>query len=54
MARPLIGISTTYILDWSIIAKMAKKIRKSVPHAEIILGGAFINNQFLHQGAMSL
>lgn len=51
MTSPLIGISTTFILQWAEIGRIAKKIRKAVPNATLILGGAFVNDQFLNKGA---
>jgi anaerobic magnesium-protoporphyrin IX monomethyl ester cyclase len=51
---PLVGISTTYILDWSVIARMVRQIRQAVPDARIVLGGAYINDHFLNRGAESL
>jgi len=51
---PLIGISTTYILDWSVIARMVRQIRQQAPGARIVLGGAYINDHFLNRGVESL
>jgi anaerobic magnesium-protoporphyrin IX monomethyl ester cyclase len=51
---PLIGISTTYILDWSVIARMVRQIRAEIPGARIVVGGAYINDHFLNRGAESL
>jgi len=50
MSEPIIGISCTYILQWSELARMIKKINKSVPEACIILGGAFIHDQYNNFG----
>jgi p-methyltransferase len=50
MPNPIIGISCTYILQWSELARMIKKISKSIPDAIIILGGAFIHDQFSNYG----
>jgi anaerobic magnesium-protoporphyrin IX monomethyl ester cyclase len=52
--EPLIGISTTYILAWSVIARMVRQIREKIPGARIVLGGALINDHFLNKGAASL
>lgn len=51
---PLIGISTTYILDWSVLARMIRQIRAKVPGARIVVGGAYINDHFLNRGVESL
>jgi anaerobic magnesium-protoporphyrin IX monomethyl ester cyclase len=51
---PLVGISTTYILDWSVIARMVRQIRQEVPGARFVVGGAFINDHFLNRGVESL
>lgn len=48
--KPLIGISTTFILQWSEIGRIVKQIHKIIPNAEIILGGAFINDQYISHG----
>jgi anaerobic magnesium-protoporphyrin IX monomethyl ester cyclase len=52
--EPFVGISTTYILDWSVIARMVRQIRQSVPGARIVVGGAYINDHFLNRGVESL
>ena len=52
--EPLVGISTTYILDWSVISRMLKQIRQAVPGARIVVGGAYINDHFLNRGVQSL
>ena len=49
--RPIIGISTTFILQWSEVGRIAQFVREIAPHATLILGGAFINDQFLNHGA---
>lgn len=50
MANPIIGISTTFILEWSEIGRIIKAIYKGIPEAVIILGGAFVNSMFLRKG----
>ncbi len=47
MKTPLIGISSTFVLQWSEISRMTKIIKKHIPNAVIILGGAFVNDQVL-------
>jgi anaerobic magnesium-protoporphyrin IX monomethyl ester cyclase len=49
--RPLIGLSTTYILQWSELGDAVRQIRDSLPEADVILGGAFVNDQFVTSGA---
>lgn len=51
---PLIGISTTYILDWSVLARIVRQIRRDIPAARFVVGGAFINDHFLNRGVESL
>ena len=48
--KPIIAISTTFILSWSEIVRIIKKIRSKLNNIKIILGGAFINSQFLNSG----
>ncbi len=50
MKPPIIGISTTFILQWAEIGRIIKTIKKNIPNAIIIIGGAFVNDQFLAQG----
>lgn len=50
MRPPIIGISTTFILQWAEVGRIAKAIRSSVPDAIIIIGGAFTNSQYLEKG----
>ena len=50
MKIPIICISTTFMLQWSEIGRVSKKIRKAVPDAILILGGAFVHDQFLTEG----
>ena len=51
MEKPIICISTTFILQWSEIGRICKKIRQTIPKAILILGGAFLHDQFLINGA---
>lgn len=51
MEKPIICISTTFILQWSEIGRICKKIRQSIPKAILILGGAFLHDQFLINSA---
>ena len=53
MEKPIICISTTFILQWSEIGRICKKIRQTIPNAILILGGAFLHDQFLTNGASS-
>jgi len=54
MERPLIGISTTFLLTWTVIGKLIKKIRNKIDNATFIIGGAFINDQVATKGVSSL
>lgn len=54
MSPPIIGISTTFALQWSEIDRITKKIRKETPEAIIVLGGAFVNDRFLVYGTDDL
>ena len=49
MSIPIICVSTTFILQWGEVARICKKIRKNIPQAILILGGAFVYNQVLNQ-----
>jgi anaerobic magnesium-protoporphyrin IX monomethyl ester cyclase len=51
MENPIICLSTTFILQWSEIGRICKKIRHAIPEAVLILGGAFLHDQFLTHGA---
>lgn len=51
MSNVLIGISTTFILQWSEIARIVKKIHNVLPGATFVLGGAFVSSAFLIKGA---
>jgi anaerobic magnesium-protoporphyrin IX monomethyl ester cyclase len=50
MKRPLIAISTTFLLSWGVIGKLIKKIREKVDNPTFIIGGAFINDQVAING----
>jgi len=45
---PLVGISSTYYLSYSEVSRLAKKLRKFDADIEIVLGGAFVNEQVLN------
>jgi len=45
MEQPLIAISTTFLLNWSVIGQLIKKIRREASNSSFIVGGAFINDQ---------
>ena len=45
---PLVGISTTFYLSYSEVCRIVKKIRKHYPDVTIVLGGAFVNAQFIN------
>lgn len=44
----LIGISTTFYLSFISVRRIAKKIREKYPDAEIVIGGAFANEQAIN------
>lgn len=44
MEPPIVGISTTFMLQWQEAGRLANKIREAVPGAIIILGGAFVSH----------
>jgi len=48
--RPVVGISSTFVLQWGEISRIAAKIRELAPKAVIIVGGAFINDQYVTIG----
>lgn len=50
MDPPVIGISTTFILQWAEVGRIVKTIKETIPNAIIIIGGAFVNDQFLTGG----
>lgn len=47
----IIGISTTFILQWSEISRISKKILKDYPDAILILGGSFVNDLYRTRGS---
>lgn len=51
MEKPVVGISTTFILQWSEIGRISRKIHDNIPNATIILGGAFVYDQYITHGA---
>ena len=42
---PLVGLSTTFYLSYSPIKRIVKKMRKTFPDLEIVLGGALVSSQ---------
>jgi len=46
LKKPIVGISTTYILSWSEIVRMVRKIRSWNCDAIIVLGGAFVQDLY--------
>jgi len=54
MDRPLIAISTTFLLTWSVIGKVINKIREKLDKPIFIIGGAFINDQVSINGVETL
>lgn len=44
----LIGISTTFYLSFASVRRIIKKIRDKYPKAEIVIGGAFANEQAIN------
>jgi len=50
MERPLIAISTTFLLEWSVIGRLIKRINAALPDVTWIVGGAFINDQVVTRG----
>jgi len=53
MERPLIAISTTFLLTWTVIGKLIKKIREKIDNPTFIIGGAFINDQVAIKGGVA-
>lgn len=51
---PLVGLSTTFHLSFSEAQRVIQHVRQVRPDAAIVLGGAFINEQMINQGAASL
>lgn len=52
--QPLVGLSTTFHLSYSEISRLVRAIRKIVPQAAFVLGGAFINNRAEVDGMLPL
>ncbi|MFH2058471.1 MAG: radical SAM protein [Pseudomonadota bacterium] len=48
--KPLVGISTTFFLSYSQIQRLSKKMRAFDPEMQIIIGGAFANEQAINKG----
>lgn len=44
---PLVGLSTTFYLSWKEIGRVTKMLRRHDPDMDIVLGGAFANEQSL-------
>jgi p-methyltransferase len=49
----IVGISTTFILQWSEVYRVTKQILKDFPDTIFILGGAFVHNQSQMEGPAS-
>lgn len=47
---PLVGISTTFYLSYTEIRRISQKLRNFNPVMEIVLGGAFVNEQAMNNG----
>lgn len=47
-APPLVGISTTFHLSFAEVRRIIKKLRARYPDMDIVLGGAFINEQVIN------
>ena len=54
MKEPIIAISTTFLLTWTVVGRLIEKIRKEVHDAVFVIGGAFVNDQTLVNGHASL
>ncbi len=52
--KPLVGISTTFYLNYAEIRRLTKKLKKAYPDMSIVLGGAFINGQMLNDDSTAL
>ena len=48
--NPIIGISSTFVLNWAQIGRISKKIRQLSERAIIVVGGAFINHSYIVEG----
>ena len=51
---PLVGISTTFHLNYSEIHRLTKWLKSVYPEISIALGGAFINGQIVDSSSISL
>lgn len=51
--KPLVGISTTFHLNFSEISRISARLRKAYPGISIVLGGAFVNDQLRTAGPES-
>lgn len=51
---PLVGISTTFHLNYSEIIRLTKWLKKVYPDISIVLGGAFVNGQMQNGDPTSL
>jgi anaerobic magnesium-protoporphyrin IX monomethyl ester cyclase len=47
--KPLIGLSTTFYLNYTEIQRIAKKLKEFDPDMAIVLGGAFVNERTINQ-----
>ncbi|HEB69965.1 MAG TPA: radical SAM protein [Desulfobulbus sp.] len=47
---PLVGISTTFYLSYTEIRRLSQKLHNFAPEMEIVLGGAFVNEQAMNNG----
>ena len=52
--KPLVGISTTFHLNYSEISRLTKRLTRQYPDISIVLGGAFANNEMKLNGGASL
>lgn len=48
--HPVVVLSTTFILTWSEIGRISKRIRQLKPNTRIVLGGAFVQDQYQNGG----
>lgn len=47
---PLVGLSTTFYLSYAEIRRLSQQLRSFDPDMEIVLGGAFVNEQAANNG----
>jgi len=52
--KPIVGISTTFYLNYSEIVRLAKKMNDAFPGISICLGGAFVNGEMYHDDPKAL